>query len=46
MMLFKLTNASSIFQFYVNHAFKLFLNICYMIYLNDVLIYSEIKEQH
>jgi len=46
MMLFKLTNASLIFQFYVNHAFKLFLNICYMIYLNDVLIYSEIKEQH
>ncbi len=46
MMLFKLTNASAIFQFYVNHTLKLFMNICCVIYLNDILVYSEMKEQH
>ncbi len=46
MMLFELTNASAIFQFYVNHALKSFMNICCMIYLNDILVYSETKEQH
>ncbi len=46
MMLFKLINASAIFQFYVNHTLKLFMNICCMIYLNDVLVYFEMKEQH
>ncbi len=46
MMLFELTNAFAIFQFYVNHALKLFMNICCVIYLNDVLVYFETKEQH
>jgi len=46
MMLFELINASAIFQFYVNHALKLFMNICCIIYLNDVLVYFEMKEQH
>ncbi len=46
MMFFELINASAIFQFYVNHALKLFLNIYYMIYLNDILIYFEMKKQH
>ncbi len=46
MMLFELTNAFAIFQFYVNHALKSFMNICCMIYLNNVLIYFETKEQH
>jgi len=46
MMLFELTNASAIFQFYVNHALKSFMNICCVIYLNDVLVYFETKEQH
>jgi len=46
MMLFELTNASTIFQFYVNHALKLFMNICCVIYLNDILVYFETKEQH
>ena len=46
MMLFELINASAIFQFYVNYTLKLFMNICCVIYLNDVLVYSETKEQH
>ncbi len=46
MMLFELTNASAIFQFYVNYMLKLFMNICCVIYLNDVLIYFKMKEQH
>ncbi len=46
MMLFKLTNASAIFQFYVNYMLKSFMNICCVIYLNDILVYFEIKEQH
>ena len=46
MMLFELTNASAIFQFYVNHTLKLFINICCVIYLNDILVYFEMKEQH
>ncbi len=46
MMLFELINAFAIFQFYVNHTLKSFINICCMIYLNDVLVYFEMKEQH
>jgi len=46
MMLFELTNVFTIFQFYVNHALKSFMNIYCMIYLNDVLVYFETKEQH
>jgi len=46
MMLFELINASAIFQFYVNHMLKSLMNICCVIYLNDILVYSETKEQH
>jgi len=45
-MLFELTNTFAIFQFYINHMLKLFINICCVIYLNNVLVYSETKEQH
>ena len=45
-MSFELANASAIFQSYVNHALKSYLNVCCVIYLNDVLIYFETKEQH
>ena len=46
MMFFELINTSAIFQFYVNHMLKSFMNICCVIYVNDVLIYFETKEQH
>ena len=45
-MLFELANAPATFQSYVNHALKPFVNICCVIYLNDVLVYSETEEQH
>ena len=43
---FDLVNASAIFQFYVNDALKSYIDIYCVIYLNDVLIYSNSKEQH
>ncbi len=46
MMLFELINASAIFQFYVNYTLKSLMNICCMIYLNDILVYFEMKEQY
>ncbi len=46
MMLFELINTFTIFQFYVNYMLKLFINICCVIYLNDILIYFKMKEQH
>jgi len=46
MMLFELINAFTIFQFYVNHMLKSFMNICCVIYLNNILVYFKTKEQH
>ena len=46
MMFFDLVNTSAIFQFYVNEALKSYIDIYCMMYLNDVLIYSNSKEQH
>ena len=45
-MLFDLVNAFLIFQFYVNIALKLYINLYHVINLNDVLIYSKIEKQH
>ena len=45
-MLFKLFNASTIFQAYINKALTDLINIIYVIYLNDILIYNEKFEEH
>ena len=45
-MSFDLTNASATFQSYVNRALKSYIDICYVIYLDDVLIYSRTVKQH
>ena len=45
-MLFRLTNASVIFQAYINHALSNLLDICCIIYLNDILIFSNSEEEH
>ena len=40
MISFNLTNTSAIFQLYINRALVDLINIYYIIYLNDILIYS------
>ena len=39
-MFFKLINALNIFQIYINKTFIDLMNIIYMIYLHNILIYN------
>jgi hypothetical protein len=45
-MSFELANASVRFQNYINFALKKFLNVFVIIYLNDILIYSQNEKKH
>ncbi len=45
-MLFNLTNTFIIFQTYINEILTKFLNNFYVIYLNDILIFSIKKTDH
>jgi hypothetical protein len=45
-MSFGLTGAFSIFQHYINDSLKEYLNIFYIVYLDDVLIYSDLLEDY
>ena len=45
-MSFELTNVSAMFQFYINNTLCDFLNICCMIYLNDIFIYLNSLKEH
>ena len=45
-MSFDFTNTSVIFQVYINNTLHNLLNICCIIYLDNILIYSSFKEQH
>ena len=45
-LFFDLTNASAFFQFYINRALSEYLNVFCIVYLNDVLIYSETEAEH
>ncbi len=45
-MSFEFANAFVTFQNYINFALKEFLNDFVIIYLNDILIYSQNKEKH
>ena len=45
-ILFELVNASAIFQTYINWALVELIDIFCVIYLNNILIYSEILNQH
>jgi mevalonate kinase len=45
-MSFEFTNASITFQNYINFALKEFLNVFVIIYLNDILIYSQNEKEH
>ena len=45
-MSFELTNESVIFQIYINKALRELVNVIYVIYLNDILIFSEDSTEH
>src|SRR5690625_723871 len=45
-MSFDFANASATFQVYINNALRDLLNVCCVVYLDDILIYSSFKEQH
>ena len=45
-MLFELVNASATFQTYINWALMKLIDIFCVIYLNNILIYSETLNQH
>ena len=45
-MLFGLTNASTAFQRFMNDIFSDLLDVCIVIYLDDILIYSNNMSKH
>ncbi len=45
-MSFEFINATITFQSYINFALKKFLDVFVIIYLNDILIYSQNEEEH
>jgi transposase InsO family protein len=45
-MPFGLTNAPAVFQSYINSALSDLLDVCCIVYLDDILIYSKTEEEH
>jgi hypothetical protein len=45
-MLFKLTNALTLYQSLINNIFRRYLDDFVIAYLDDILIYSKTKEKH
>ncbi len=45
-MSFELANAFVTFQSYINFALRKFLDVFVIIYLNDILIYSQNEKKH
>jgi hypothetical protein len=45
-MLFGLTNAPATFQAYINRALVGLINVYYVIYLDNILVYSLDRETH
>src|SRR5436190_1542338 len=43
---FGLTNASATFQAYINHTLRGYVDIFYIVYLNDILIFSKSEVEH
>ena len=45
-MPFRLTNVPATFQHFMNDIFSYLLNVCMLVYLDDILIYSNSEEEH
>ena len=45
-MLFGLDNTSATFQAFINNILRKYLNIFIIMYLNNILIYSQTEEEH
>jgi hypothetical protein len=45
-MPFTLYNILAMFQAYINRALIGLVDICYIVYLDNILIYSDMREQH
>ena len=45
-MPFGLTNVPAAFQHFMNDIFGNLLNVCMLVYLDDILIYSDSEEEH
>jgi len=45
-MPFRLTNTPAAFQHFINNVFSDLLNVCVVVYLDDILIYSDDIMQH
>ena len=45
-MPFELTNAPATFQTLINDIFRDLLDVCIIVYLDDILVYSKNKEEH
>ncbi len=45
-MSFEFANAFATFQIYINSALREFLNVFVVVYLDDILIYSQNEKEH
>jgi len=45
-MPFGLTNAPAVFQSFINHVLREFLDIFYVVYIDDILIFSDSRKEH
>ncbi|XP_047150828.1 uncharacterized protein LOC124822807 [Vigna umbellata] len=45
-MPFGVTNAPAIFMDYMNRIFRLFLDKCVVVFIDDILVYSKTQEEH
>ena len=43
---FRLINAPATFQAYINHALRGLIDVFYVVYLNDILVFSRIPNEH